>query len=315
MSLPPDIALKTIDGEPATLGDFAGQALLIVNVASRCGFTPQYAGLEALHRRFRERGFAVLGFPCDQFGHQEPGDEGEIKQFCTDNYDVTFPMFAKIEVNGVERPSAVQGAEARGARPSRHAGDQVELHQVPGRPRAPRRAPLCAHRQARDARGGHRGRARLNAWPSASPPRACHVRQSPSRHRRFARHRPRLRVARRRERLVGRRQLSRRLQGGRRGRRDDRQEAAAGPSRSRATCRSKPMRSECSTPRRTRLGRLTAVIANAGIVAPAAQARRDERRAHAPHLRGQCARGLSHRPRGRAADVEIAPAAPADRSS
>jgi glutathione peroxidase len=100
LSLPPDIPLETIDGQPATLGDFAGQALLIVNVASRCGFTPQYAGLEALHRRFRGRGFAVLGFPCDQFGHQEPGNEVEIKNFCTEKYDVTFPMFAKIEVNG-----------------------------------------------------------------------------------------------------------------------------------------------------------------------------------------------------------------------
>jgi glutathione peroxidase len=98
--LPANIPLKTIDGEPCTLGDFAGQALLIVNVASQCGFTPQYTGLEALHRRFRERGFAVLGFPCDQFGHQEPGDEAAIRKFCTDKYDVTFPMFAKIEVNG-----------------------------------------------------------------------------------------------------------------------------------------------------------------------------------------------------------------------
>ena len=100
MTLPPDIPLKTIDGEPATFGNFAGQALLIVNVASQCGFTPQYAGLEALHRRFRARGFAVLGFPCDQFGHQEPGGEAQIRAFCTDKYDVTFPMFAKIEVNG-----------------------------------------------------------------------------------------------------------------------------------------------------------------------------------------------------------------------
>jgi glutathione peroxidase len=98
--LPPDIALKTIDGQPAALGNFAGQTLLIVNVASQCGFTPQYAGLEVLHRRFRARSFAVLGFPCDQFGHQEPGDEGEIKKFCSLNYHVTFPMFAKIEVNG-----------------------------------------------------------------------------------------------------------------------------------------------------------------------------------------------------------------------
>jgi glutathione peroxidase len=100
MPLPPDIPLKSIDGKPAALADFAGQTLLIVNVASQCGFTPQYAGLEALHRRFRARGFSVLGFPCDQFGHQEPGDEAEIRNFCSLNYDVTFPMFAKIEVNG-----------------------------------------------------------------------------------------------------------------------------------------------------------------------------------------------------------------------
>ena len=100
MSLSPEIPLKTIDGEAAALGDFAGQTLLIVNVASQCGFTPQYAGLEALHRRFRARGFAVLGFPCDQCGHQEPGDGAEIRAFCTERYDVTFPMFAKIEVNG-----------------------------------------------------------------------------------------------------------------------------------------------------------------------------------------------------------------------
>jgi glutathione peroxidase len=100
MPLTADIPLKTIEGGARTLGSFAGQALLIVNVASQCGFTPQYAGLEALHRRFRERGFAVLGFPCDQFGHQEPGDEAAIRKFCTDKYDVTFPMFAKIEVNG-----------------------------------------------------------------------------------------------------------------------------------------------------------------------------------------------------------------------
>jgi glutathione peroxidase len=100
MPLSSDIRLKTIDGEARTLGDFDGQTLLIVNVASQCGFTPQYAGLEALQRRFRARGFAVLGFPCNQFGHQEPGDEAEIRNFCSLNYDVTFPMFTKIEVNG-----------------------------------------------------------------------------------------------------------------------------------------------------------------------------------------------------------------------
>jgi glutathione peroxidase len=100
MSLSPDIALVAIGGEARTLGDYAGKVLLVVNVASRCGFTPQYAGLEALHRRFAGRGFAVLGFPCDQFGHQEPGDEAAIARFCADAYDVTFPMFAKVEVNG-----------------------------------------------------------------------------------------------------------------------------------------------------------------------------------------------------------------------
>jgi glutathione peroxidase len=100
MSIPSDIALTTIDGKTETLGAFDGKALLIVNVASKCGFTPQYEGLEALHRRFRGRGFAVLGFPCDQFGHQEPGDEAEIKTFCTTAYEVSFPLFTKIEVNG-----------------------------------------------------------------------------------------------------------------------------------------------------------------------------------------------------------------------
>ena len=100
MPIPSDIPLMTIDGKAETLGAFDGKALLIVNVASKCGFTPQYEGLEALHQRFRDRGFAVLGFPCDQFGHQEPGNEEEIASFCKRTYDVSFPMFAKIQVNG-----------------------------------------------------------------------------------------------------------------------------------------------------------------------------------------------------------------------
>ena len=95
-----DIPLKTIDGRDQTVGDYAGKAMLVVNVASRCGFTPQYAGLEALYRQYRERGLVVLGFPCDQFGHQEPGDAAEIKNFCDLQYDVTFPLFAKTQVNG-----------------------------------------------------------------------------------------------------------------------------------------------------------------------------------------------------------------------
>jgi glutathione peroxidase len=95
-----DIDVTTIDGKTQKMDVYRGRTLLIVNVASQCGFTPQYAGLQALHDRFSARGFAVLGFPCDQFGHQEPGSEAEIAQFCTRNYGVTFPLFAKIEVNG-----------------------------------------------------------------------------------------------------------------------------------------------------------------------------------------------------------------------
>jgi glutathione peroxidase len=95
-----DFEAKTIDGAVQKLDAFKGKALLIVNVASKCGFTPQYKGLEALWRKYKDKDFAVLGFPCDQFGHQEPGDENEIKNFCSLSYDVSFPLFAKIDVNG-----------------------------------------------------------------------------------------------------------------------------------------------------------------------------------------------------------------------
>lgn len=95
-----DIEVRTIDGEARSMRDYAGRVLLIVNVASRCGFTPQYAGLEALYRKYGEKGFVVLGFPCNQFGAQEPGADSEIAQFCATSYDVTFPMFSKIDVNG-----------------------------------------------------------------------------------------------------------------------------------------------------------------------------------------------------------------------
>ena len=95
-----ECTVKTIDGRTETMATYRGQVLLIVNVASKCGFTSQYAGLEVLYRRYRDKGFSVLGFPCDQFGHQEPGSEAEIQSFCSLTYDVTFPLFAKIEVNG-----------------------------------------------------------------------------------------------------------------------------------------------------------------------------------------------------------------------
>lgn len=97
-----DIPVRTIDGHEQTLAPFQGKVLLIVNTASACGLTPQYAGLEALHRELGPKGLAVLGFPCNQFGAQEPGSEAEIKAFCSLNYDVSFPMFAKIDVNGDE---------------------------------------------------------------------------------------------------------------------------------------------------------------------------------------------------------------------
>jgi glutathione peroxidase len=95
-----DISVKTIDGKTTTLEQYRGHALLIVNVASHCGFTPQYEGLEALYRKHKDRGFVVLGFPCNQFGRQEPGSEAEIRSFCDRNYGVTFPLFAKVDVNG-----------------------------------------------------------------------------------------------------------------------------------------------------------------------------------------------------------------------
>jgi glutathione peroxidase len=95
-----DFRATSIDGQDTALSAYEGQVVLVVNTASRCGFTSQYAGLQELHDAYGERGFSVLGFPCDQFGNQEPGDEEEIASFCERNYGVSFPMFAKVEVNG-----------------------------------------------------------------------------------------------------------------------------------------------------------------------------------------------------------------------
>jgi glutathione peroxidase len=98
-----DIPVNTLNGDPSSLGALAGQTLLVVNVASKCGLTPQYEGLERLHERFAGRGFAVVGFPCNQFGGQEPGTADEIAEFCSATYGVSFPLFEKIEVNGPGR--------------------------------------------------------------------------------------------------------------------------------------------------------------------------------------------------------------------
>ena len=95
-----DIEVTTIEGRPQKMDVYRGKTLLVVNVASECGFTPQYRGLQALYDQLRDKGFAVLGFPCDQFGHQEPGSEEQIQRFCSSTYNVTFPLFAKIDVNG-----------------------------------------------------------------------------------------------------------------------------------------------------------------------------------------------------------------------
>ena len=95
-----DIELPLLDGQTARLSEYEGKVVLAVNVASKCGFTPQYAGLEAIYERYADRGFVVLGFPCNQFFNQEPGSAEKIQQFCSDNYGVTFPLFAKLDVKG-----------------------------------------------------------------------------------------------------------------------------------------------------------------------------------------------------------------------
>ena len=97
-----DFSARDLDGKEHSLAEFRGRAMLVVNTASKCGFTPQYTGLEKLYRDYGDKGLVVLGFPCDQFGHQEPGDADEIRNFCSLNYDVSFPLFEKIEVNGAK---------------------------------------------------------------------------------------------------------------------------------------------------------------------------------------------------------------------
>jgi glutathione peroxidase len=97
-----DFSLRSLEGGELSLADFRGKAVLLVNVASKCGYTPQYKGLEAIYRQFKDRGFAVLGFPCNQFGEQEPGEDATIAEFCERNFGVSFPLFAKVDVNGAD---------------------------------------------------------------------------------------------------------------------------------------------------------------------------------------------------------------------
>jgi glutathione peroxidase len=149
-----DFTAKSIDGRDVPLSDYRGKVLLIVNTASKCGFTPQYEGLEKLHEDYAARDFEVLGFPCNQFGAQEPGDEAEIANFCKLTYDVSFPMFAKIDVNGDAAHPLYRYLKGEG--PARQRGHQVELHQVPRRPRRQGRRSLRPHHQARGIEGGNR---------------------------------------------------------------------------------------------------------------------------------------------------------------
>ena len=113
-----DYSLKSIDGKPSPLSAYKGKAILLVNVASRCGYTPQYEGLEAVYRKYKDQGFVVLGFPANNFGGQEPGTDEEIKTFCSSKYNVTFPMFSKISVKGEDKAPLYQFLTDAGANPT-----------------------------------------------------------------------------------------------------------------------------------------------------------------------------------------------------
>ncbi len=112
-----EFTLKTIDGAQKALADYEGQVLLVVNVASRCGLTPHYAGMQALYDEYKGRGFEVLGFPCNQFAGQEPGSDADVKQFCSTKYGVTFPMFSKLDVNGAGRAPLYAWLTSQATRP------------------------------------------------------------------------------------------------------------------------------------------------------------------------------------------------------
>jgi hypothetical protein len=137
-----DFTLNTLDGGARSLGDFKGQALLLVNVASECGLTPQYAGLQALHAELEGQGFSVLGFPCNQFGAQEPGTAAQIQTFCTKNYGVTFPLFAKLEVNGPGPRAPLRAPHPAGHPAGRPRRYRLELREVPGGERRAGPGPL-----------------------------------------------------------------------------------------------------------------------------------------------------------------------------
>ena len=147
------IPLTLIDGTDTDFGRFKGEVVLVVNVASQCGFTPQYAGLEALHNKFRDQGFQVLGVPCNQFAGQEPAADSEIVEFCERNFGVTFPLTAKAQCPRQEAAPALRRAhQVQERRPARTG--EMELREVPGEPRRRGSGPFRPHRGAGLA-GGH----------------------------------------------------------------------------------------------------------------------------------------------------------------
>ena len=164
-----DFKATAIDGSEIDLSTYEGQVVLVVNTASQCGFTSQYAGLQELHDTYAEQGFTVLGFPCDQFGEQEPGDEAEIAAFCERNYGVTFPMFAKVDVNGDDAHPLFRGCKDE---KSGLLGGKIKWNFTKflvGRDGAGDRAVLADHR-AGEADRQDRERARLRATRGRTPP-------------------------------------------------------------------------------------------------------------------------------------------------
>ncbi len=156
-----DIPIHTLQGDDAKLADYKGKTLLLVNVASKCGLTPQYEGLERLQKTYGDRGFSVIGFPSNQFMGQEPGTPEEIAEFCSATYGVTFPLMEKIDVNGDEPPPDLRRADGEEGRRGRRRRHHVELREVPRLPQGRRRGALPAPGGAGgpDDRGRHRGAA------------------------------------------------------------------------------------------------------------------------------------------------------------
>ena len=153
-----DIPIDSLTGGPANLAQYRGRALLVVNVASRCGLTPQYAGLQTLADTYADRGLVVLGVPCNQFAGQEPGSAAEISDFCQVNYGVTFPLTEKVDVNGPDRHPLYAALVDTAGRRRAHRGRPLELREVPGRPGRHGDRPLRPQDRTRFRRPPHRDR-------------------------------------------------------------------------------------------------------------------------------------------------------------